>query len=149
MMEKRAIIKSLRINYVVSFVAALVVLLAFELGFIEKGLLAKTVSSTTLYVMQVATVLLTVSLIPLAIKGFASSLEKAKGQPEADILKLFCKRSLQRIFLLFIVVVFSEIVYYALGYEGALYCGVLGYGFMIYCFPTEMVLDQYLADNKE
>jgi hypothetical protein len=91
--------------------------------------------------------MLTVVLIPLAIKGFTASLEKSKGLPEADFLNLFCKKSLQRIFLLFIVVVLNEFVYYALGYESALYCGVLGFGAMIYSFPTKMVLEQYLAEK--
>ena len=149
MMEKNAIIKSLRINYFVSLVAVLVVLLAFELGVVQKGVLNEVISSTAVYLIQVSAVMLTVVLIPLAIKGFTASLEKSKGLPEADFLKLFCKRSLQRIFLLFIVIVLNEFVYYALGYEGALYCGVLGFGAMIYSFPTKMVLEQYLAEKEK
>lgn len=144
-MEKNKVLNSLRINYAVSLVAALLVLLAFELDFIEKGALVKVVSSTAMYVMQVVTVMLTVILIPLAIKGFTRSLEKAKGMPEACLINLFCKKSLQRIFLLFIVIIVNEFAYYGLGYDSALYCALLGLGSMIYSFPTRMVLEQYLA----
>jgi hypothetical protein len=146
-MEKKAIIRSLRINYFVSMAAALVVLLAFECGVVEKGALAAVVPSTAMYAVQVATIFLTVLLIPLAIKGFTSSLDKAKGVDEAAFIKLFCKKSLQRIFILFIVVVVNEFVYYGLGYDGALYCGLLGFGSMIYSFPTRMVLEQYLGNE--
>lgn len=141
-MEKNAVIKSLRINYFVSLVAALLVLMAFELGFIEKGALVNVMSSTGMYIVQVVTVMLTVIFIPWAIKGFTKSMAKAKGMPEADIIKLFGKKGLQRIFLLFVVVLMNEFVYYGLGYESALYCGLLGFGSMIYSFPTKMVLEQ-------
>ena len=148
-MEKNAIIKSLRINYMVSFVAALAVMLAFESGFIEKGALVKVLSSTAIYVIEVVTVLLTIAFILLAVKGFTSSLEKAKGLSEADFIKMFCKKSLQRIFLLFVVIVVSEFSYYGLGYDAALYCGLMGLGSMIYSFPTRMVLEQFLAKGEE
>lgn len=148
-MNKDTIIKSLRINYFVSIAAALIVLLAFELGFIEKGTLATAISSTAIYMIEVTAIMLTVLLIPLAIKGFTNSMEKTKGIDEDEFLKLFTKKSLQRIFLLFIVIVMNEFVYYGIGYEGALYCGLLGLGSMIYSFPTKMVLEQLLNGEKQ
>lgn len=148
-MEKNAIIKSLRINYAVSFAAAIIVLLAFECGFLEKGALLNVVSAGTMYAVEVVTIMVTVLLIPLAVKGFTRSLEKAKTLPVEEFLKVFCKKSLQRIFLLFIVVLVNEFAYYGLNYDGALYCGLLGFGSMIYSFPTRMVLEQYLGGNKE
>ena len=147
-MEKNTVIRSLRINYFVSFVAALLVLLAFELDFIEKGALVKVMSSTAMYIVQVVAVMITVIFIPCAIKGFTKSMEKSKGMPENGILDVFCKKSLLRIFLLFVVVLVNLFVYYGLGYDSALYCGLLGFGSMIYSFPTKMVLEQYI-EGKE
>lgn len=144
----KSILKSLRINYFVSLAAAVVVLLAFELGFLEKGALATVASSTAVYLMQVVTVMLTVLFIPLAIKGFTKSLSKAQNLSKDEFLRLFMKKSLQRIFLLFIVIIVSEFVYYGLGYNGALYCGLLGFGSMIYSFPTRMVLEQFINGEK-
>lgn len=138
----------MRINYIVAFIAALAVLLAFELGFVEKGALAKAISSTAMYVLQVVVIMLTVILIPLAMKSFTKSLEKAKKMSEDAFLVVFSKKSLQRIFLLFVVVVVNEFAYYGLDYEGALYCGLLGFGSMIYSFPTRMVLEQFLSDKE-
>lgn len=138
----------MRINYIVAFIAALAVLLSFELGFVEKGALAKVISSTAMYVLQVVVIMLTVILIPLAMKSFTKSLEKAKKMSEDAFLVVFSKKSLQRIFLLFVVVVVNEFAYYGLDYEGALYCGLLGFGSMIYSFPTRMVLEQFLSDKE-
>ncbi len=147
-MGKNSIIRALRINYVAALVAALAVLLAFECGWLAKGVLLETVSSTSIYVAQVAVVMCTVVLIPLAIKGFTRALVKAKGMPEDAFLVVFCKKSLQRIFLLFVVIVLNEFAYYGLAYEGALYCGLLGLGAMIYSYPTKNVLEQYLNDTE-
>ena len=147
-MDRGKIIRSLRINYIVSIVAALAVVLAFELGFIEKGAMVNVVSADTMYMIQVTAVMLTIALIPLAIKGFTRAMEKVKGNPEEVVVALFCKKSLQRIFLLFLVVVINEFVYYGLGYDSSLYCCLIGLGSMIYSFPTKMVLEQSLGERE-
>ena len=148
-MKKNAIIKSLRIIFIAAFVAATAVLLSYECGIIEKGTLAKVVSPSVAYMIQVVNVMLTIILVPFAIKGFTRSLGAAKGLSEDAILKLFAKRSLQRIFLLFIVIVMNEVAYYGLGYDGALYCGILAIGALVYSFPTRMVLEQFLCDKEK
>ena len=148
-MGKNSIIKALRINYLAALVAALVVLLAFECGWLAEGVLLDTVSPTTVYVSQVAVVMCTVVLIPLAIKGFTRALVKAKGMSEDAFLVVFCKKSLQRMFLLFVVLVLNEFAYYGLAYDGALYCGLLGLGAMIYSYPTKNVLEQYLGEAEK
>ena len=148
-MGKNGIIKSLRINYIAAIVSALAVLLAFECGWLEKGALTNVLSSNEMYVVQVVIIMLTIMFIPLAIKGFTRSLEKAKNLSEDAFLVVFCKKSLQRIFLLFLVLVVNEFAYYGLGYDSALYCGLLGLGSMIYSFPTKMVLEQYLGEKEK
>ena len=148
-MEKNTIIKSLRINHIVALVVALALLSAFEFGLFEKGALVGVVSSTAMYVMQVAVVMLTVILIPLAIKGFTAALEKAKGMSEDAFLVVFCKKSMQRTLLLFFVMVLSEFAYYGLAYDGAMYCGLLGLGFMVYSFPTRQTLATYLNEEEK
>lgn len=147
-MDEKTVLKSLRINYFVSLAAALIVLLAFELGYLEKGALAMAVSPTVMYVIEVVTIMLTVLLIPLAVKGFTNSMSKAGGLPGEEFVKLFLRKSLQRIFLLFIVIIVNEFAYYGLGYNGGLYCGLLGFGSMIYSFPTKMVFEQYSNSEK-
>ena len=147
-MKKNTIIKSLRINHIVTLLVALAVVLSFECGLLQKGVLLNSVSATATYVIQVAVVMLTVILIPLAIKGFTSALDRAKGMSEDAFLVVFCKKSMQRTLLLFFVMVLSAFAYYALAYDGAMYCGLLGLGFMIYGFPTRMTLEHYLNGEE-
>ena len=148
-MNKDKILKSLRINYTVAFIATLFVIIAFETGLIPKSLLANIISSTTFYALQVATIILTIILIPLAIKGFTNSIAKAGTMDNDAALNLYCKKSIQRIFLLFIVIIINEFAYYGIGYDGSLYCGLFGFGAMIYSFPTQMVMEQFMQGKIE
>ena len=144
-MEKKDIIKSLRINHFFSLFAAVIAICSFEAGLLSKGALAQAVSATAVYVIQVAVVMLTVLLVPFAIKSFTNCLNKKVGQSEEDYLKLFVKR----IFILFIVLLLNVFVYYGVEYEGSLYCGILALGALIYSYPTKQVLEQYIAKNSE
>ena len=147
-MNSKEILKSLRVNHLFSLFAALIVIVAFEAGLLVKGALATVLPSGGVYAMQVGAVMLTVLLVPLAIKGFSNSLNKALGSSEEDFLKLFAKKGLQRILLLFIALLVNEFVYYGIGYEGALYCGLLALCSLLYGFPTKMVLEGYLEKNR-
>ena len=148
-MNKENILKSLRINYIVAFIATLIIIIAFESGFIAKGALAEIISQTADYIVQVATVMLTVILIPAAIRNFTKAAEKACGMNETDALKLYTKKSMLRIVLLFAVITINSFTYYGAGYEGSLYCSMFGYGAMIYSFPTRMVMEQFLQNKTD
>ena len=63
---------------------------------------------------------------------------------EDDALKLYARMSMMRTVLVFLVIIVNGFAYYGIGYEGSLYCGLFGYGSMIYCFPTRMVMEQFL-----
>lgn len=147
-MDSKEILKSLRVNHIFSLFAAAIIIVAFEAGLLAKGALAAVLPSGGVYAVQVASVMLTVLLVPLAIKGFSGSLNKALGRSEDDFLRLFAKKAFQRIVLLFAVLLANEFVYYGLGYEGALYCGLLALCSLLYSFPTRMVLEGYLEKNR-
>lgn len=145
-MQKNRILKWLRINYAVSFVSALLVMVAFESGYLRRGLLSQLLTESDAYTVQVVAVMLTVALVPFAIKSFSRNLKKAKGVSNNEFLRLYSKNTLRRIFLLFIAVVVNEFVYYGFGYEGALYCAIIGYGALVYSFPTKHVLENYIQE---
>ena len=147
-MEKKDIIKGLVVNHIFSLIAVAITVATFEIGVIAKGALVNVVSSTTVYIIQVAVVMLTVLFVPVAIKGFTNALTKKVGCSEEDYLKLFVKKSMQRISILFFVLLLNVFVYYGIGYEGSLYCGILALGSLIYSFPTRNVLEQYLEKNS-
>lgn len=147
-MEKKEILKSLRINHLFSLFAAILVIVMFETGLLAKGALASIVPSGAIYVIEVVAVMLTVLLVPLAIKGFTNTLTKNLGRSEEEFLKLFAKKGFQRIALLFIALLVNEFVYYGLDYTGSFYCGLLALGSLIYSYPTKKVLEEYLEKNR-
>lgn len=148
MMDKKNILKSLRINHIFSLFAAVLVIVMFETGLLAKGALASVVSSGVEYVIEVVTIMLTVLLVPLAIKGFSGALNKSLGCSEEVFLALFAKKAFQRIALLFVALLLNEFVYYGLDYNGAFYCGLLALFSLLYSYPTKMVLEGYIEKNK-
>lgn len=148
-MDDKEILKSLRINYIFSVLAALMVIVVFETGVVAKDALDSLLSSSWTYILQVTAVMVTVLFIPLAIKGFTSSLRKALGCSDDEFRKLFAKKSIQRIFLIFIALLLNIFIYYGIGYNGSLYCGLFAFGALLYSYPTRMVLNDYLEQNSQ
>ena len=93
--------------------------------------------------------MVTIAIIPFAIKGFSRAMKKTAGLDNITILKLYGKKSIQRMFLLFIALVVNIFVYYGIKYDGALYCGIVSLGALIYSYPTENVLNEYLDSKKQ
>lgn len=147
-MNKDNVIKSLKRHYYAMLAVVLVTLLVFEFG-LKKGLLIENVSPSALYVIQVFAIMFTVVFIPLAIVGFTKSIEKAMSLPQEAFFLKFLKRGMRRINLLAAVLAVNIVVYYRFGYDGAMYCGLLGLGAMIYSFPTKNVLEQYLGEAEK
>ncbi len=148
-MDDKEILKSLRINYIFSVLAALMVIVVFETGVVAKDALDSLLSSSWTYILQVTAVMVTVLFIPLAIKGFTSSLSKALGCSDDEFRKLFAKKSIQRIFLIFIALLLNIFIYYGIGYNGSLYCSLFAFGALLYSYPTRMVLNDYLEQNSQ
>lgn len=146
-MSKKDILKSLRINHAFSLFAVALVIVAFETGLLVKGALAALMPVNGMYVLEVVVIMSTVLLVPYAIKGFSGALNKALGCSEEDFLKLFARKSLQRIFILFITLLLNTFVYYGVCYDGSLYCGLLSLCALLYSFPAKQVLEGYLEKN--
>lgn len=146
-MSKKEILKSLRINHAFSLFAVALVIVAFETGLLVKGALAELMPVNGMYVLEVVVIMSTVLLVPYAIKGFSGALNKALGCSEEDFLKLFARKSLQRIFILFITLLLNTFVYYGVCYDGSLYCGLLSLCALLYSFPAKQVLEGYLERN--
>ena len=140
------IIKTLRIHYFAVLAVVFVMILFLEQCFKEK---IDVVLPESMYIIQVFVIMLTLIFIFLAIKGFTWYLEKAKRLSEETFIAKFVKASMRRTNLLFCVLAANAIVYCMIGYEGALYCGLLGLGAMIYSYPTKRVLEQYLSDKEK
>ncbi|MBR4966667.1 MAG: hypothetical protein IKY19_00360 [Bacteroidaceae bacterium] len=148
-MNKENVIKSLRFNFATSVFAALIAIAAFETGYLTKGVLALSLSEEDLYYIEVCTIILTIGIIPFAIKGFSRAMKKASNIDNIAFLKLYSKKSLQCMFLLFISLVINIFVYYGIDYDGAMYCAILSFGALLYSYPTGKIFDEYNNNSNK
>ncbi|MBO7239437.1 MAG: hypothetical protein J6V23_03025 [Bacteroidaceae bacterium] len=148
-MNKENVIKSLKFNFATSVFAALIAIAAFETGYLTKGVLALSLSEEDLYYVEVCTIILTIGIIPFAIKGFSRAMKKASNLDNIAFLKLYSKKSLQCMFLLFISLVINIFVYYGIDYDGAMYCAILSFGALLYSYPTGKIFDEYNNNSNE
>ena len=147
-MNKENVLKSLRFNFLTSIFSAIIAIAAFETGYITKGVLALNLNEQDIYYVEVSTVMATIAIIPFALKWFSRSMGKATGLDNNALLKLYGKKSIQRMFLLFIALIINIFVYYGAKYDGAMYCAIISLGALIYSYPTEKVLNEYIDSNK-
>lgn len=147
-MNRDNVLKGLRFNFITSIFAALIVVAAFETGYLTKGALTPFIGEEGLYYIEVTAVMLTMAIIPLALKLFSRAMGKSAELDGTAYLKLYNKKSLQRLFLLFISLVINIFVYYGIEYDGAMYCAIISFGALLYSYPTGKVLDRY-RNNEE
>jgi hypothetical protein len=147
-MNKENVLKSLRFNFITSIFSAIIAIAAFETGYLTKGVLALNLSEQDIYYVEVCTIMITIAIVPFALKGFSRAMKKVAGLDNIAVLKVYGKKSIQRMFMLFIALVINIFVYYGLKYDGAMYCAIVSLGALIYSYPTEKVLNEYLDGNK-
>lgn len=147
-MNRDNVLKSLKFNFATSIFATFIAVAAFETGYLTKGALAMNLAAGDLYYVEACTIMLTIAIIPFALKGFSRAMKKGASLGKQELLKLYGRRSLTRMFLLFIALVINIFIYYGIEYNGALYCAIISFGALIYSYPTGKVLDSYLNDNE-
>ena len=147
-MNRDNVLKGLKFNFATSIFAALIAVATFETGYLTTGALTPFIDEESLYYIEVSAIMLTMAIIPLALKGFSRAMAKGTSLDNMAYLKLYNKKSLQRMFLLFIALVTNIFVYYGTEYDGAMYCAILSFGALLYSYPTGKVLDEY-RNKKE
>lgn len=148
-MNRENVLKSLKFNFATSIFAAIIAIAAFETGYLTKGALAMNLTADDMYYIEVSTIMLTIAIIPFALKGFSRAMKKGNSLETIALLKLYGKWSLIRMFMLFIALVINIFVYYGIEYNGAMYCAILSFGALIYSYPSGKVLDEYIGGNEK
>ena len=147
-MNRDNVLKGLKFNFATSIFAAIIAIAAFETGYLTKGALTPFVDEEALYYIEVCAIMLTIAIIPFALKSFSRAMSKGVELDKTEYLKLYNKKSMQRMFLLFIALVVNIFVYYGIEYDGAMYCAILSFGALFYSYPTGKVLDGYMNANE-
>lgn len=135
MNTKRMSIKLL-IGWFAIYVIAGVIVLLFEMGPL-KGVSLTDVK--TIYILEVIGVLLSLALIPLALRGFKKMVDRLdeKEYPEEKIEKIYMTCSWLRLLAFFVVVEFGVTFYYLINDSIGLYIAAIGAICSLFSFPTK------------
>lgn len=147
-MQKEEALKKTRIMFWVQTIAAIALVAIFESNLINNTDIA--VTHPARYPIEVAGIMLTICIIPLAVKGFSTQVSKAAKNRIPHFIEYYHSKCNARTSLLFMVIMANIALYYLLGNNsGALYCGLLGVAAAIYSYPTKTTLDNYCNIQEE
>jgi len=135
MNTKKMSIKLL-IGWFAIYVVAAVIALLFEYGPLNGVLLT---NAKTIYILEVIGVLLSLALIPLALRGFKKMVDRLdeKEYPEEKIEKIYMACSWLRLFAFFVVIEFGVTFYYLINDSIGLYIAAIGAICSLFSFPTK------------
>lgn len=139
MENKNVLLKQQRLFVVLLFVVIITVVF-FETGVLTGNGIIE--SNEVQYFVDVIGVLITIGLIPLALKKFSDSINKAKGFNNDDFIKTYCRECEIRIALLFVVMMVNLGLYYGTANEGAFYCALAGFASFIYAYPRRQTMQE-------
>ena len=145
-MQKREAIRKIRITFWVQMAITAAIVAIFETGLLQKNCIDLT--PTTRYIADVAGIMLTIALIPLAIKGFGAQMQKAATKAPTQFIEYYHSKSNARLSILFFVTVGNLALHYGTGNNSALYCALFGIVATIYCYPTENALNNYTQEEN-
>lgn len=146
-MQKKEVIKKARIVFMVQAVIAALLIALFETDCIASDI--PGIAHTTRYIAEVAGVMLTIILIPLAIKGFSMQMTRAAKEKTDHFIEYYRAKSNARTTILFLVIMMNTALYYIMDNNSALYSGLLGLAAAIYSYPTKAALDSYCNTQEE
>ncbi|MBR5802737.1 MAG: hypothetical protein IKY31_00105 [Bacteroidaceae bacterium] len=147
-MEIKKIVRRLWVDYLVVWALALAIVVLYETGVMEEGLLAH--NGSLCYVLQTATILLALLAIPASLKMFSMVLNKRiVGRPLSEALASYLRWSEVRLALLAIVALVGLSVYYTtLSSIGGL-CALIGLIASFFCLPNEKRMAEELNQEED
>lgn len=141
-------VRALWVDYVVYLVLTLAVAGAYELGLLPEGTLVGRVNAT--YVLQTVGVLLTMGLVPLALKLFPLLLPRYEGEPVRLRLQLHRRASLLRLVLLALPTWMGLWLYYATLNNIGGFCALISVTASFFCLPgRERLKEELLIDQDK
>ena len=116
--------------------ASLLLVVLYETGLYQEGLLAGNAQME--YILQSVSILLTIGLIPFALRMFNLNLVKRiKELPLQQALKSYQTWSLLRLALLFVPAIMALSFYYLTMNTTNLFCACMALIATLFCVPSE------------
>lgn len=122
--------------WVAIYVVAGIIAALYEFGPFQAGIVTST---KTIYILEVAGVLCSLALIPLALKGFKNMIDilAEKDYPQEKIVRIYLTCSLLRLFAFFLVVEYGVILYYLINDTIGLYIAGIAAICSLFSVPTK------------
>ena len=126
----------LLVGWISIYVIAAVTSFLFERGILERGVITE---ARTIYIMLTVGVLVTLSIIPLSLRGFKRMVDRLdeKEYPESKIQKIYMTCSWLRIAAFFAVVEFGVLYYYLIDDSIGIDLAAIGAICSLFAFPTK------------
>lgn len=146
-MNKEDALKKTRILFWVHTIVAAALVALFETGYKEKNII--DLIPVSLYIVETTGIMLTIILIPLAIKGFSMQVTRAAKNKIPNFIEYYYNKCNARTTILFAVVMMNIALYYTLKNSSFFYCGLLGIAAAIYSYPTKATLNSYCNSSED
>lgn len=153
-MTDKQIIRRLNVEYAVFLILSIGLYVLGECGVLPEGGLVGR--SAAVYALQCGTALLTIVLIPLALKSFHVALQHMGAQPDAaQRRRSYVRWSEIRLVLFFVIIVVALTAYYATVSNLGFYCAVMALIASLFCIPSpkgiraELEMIDALAEEQE
>lgn len=123
-------------GWIAIYVIAGIIALLFEVGPLKN---VSVTQPKTIYIMEVAGVLASLALIPLALRGFKKMVDRLdeKDYPDEKIERIYMACSWLRLLAFFIVVEYGVVLYYLIDDTVGLYIAAIAAICSMFSFPTK------------
>ncbi|MCQ2111270.1 MAG: hypothetical protein MJY79_07240 [Bacteroidaceae bacterium] len=125
------------------YLTAGITALLYETGFLQIGTVT---DEKTIYLMQVAAVLLSLGLIPISLRGFKGAMDRMSEKPLEKRMTFYMVCSYLRQTAYLIVIEFSVLLYYLINDDIGLYCALIGFICSLFCYPTAAGIEHEIGE---
>ena len=147
-MSNVQILRRLRIEYIAFVLLAVLLVVLHETHVLPEGLLVG--HTTAVYVCECAGILLTIALIPLALKSFHKALLRmALIEDAAARRRSYVKWNEIRLAQFVVIVLLNTSIYYATLDNMCGYCAIMGVIASLFCWPTKSGVEVELTMGVE
>ncbi|HZK04007.1 MAG TPA: hypothetical protein VFC94_06335 [Bacteroidaceae bacterium] len=142
----KRVVKLIRIEIVVMFLIAGIVILFFETGLLLGGTVT---DASVIYIAEVLAVLMALGLIPITLKGCKIVLKRLKKEDIESRIVCYRNCAQLRVFAYAIFILYSLFLYYLTDRDTGLYCAIIGAVFTAFIFPTKVGVENYIEQEEE
>lgn len=147
-MTNKQILNRLRIEYMAYVLLVALLVILHETHILDEGVLVG--KTTAVYVTEYAGILLTIVLIPLALKSYHKALLRmAVMDDDEKRRRSYVKWNEIRLSMFVVIVLLNTSVYYATLDNMCGYCAIMGAIASFFCWPTKDGVDVELSMSPE